>query len=598
MCTACEPSFGRRRFIRRALVGGGLVAVVGSVGELFDAPSAAASPVPSSSLPPPFEDAAMGEDGVIGTTDASATAQAADGSPFSAVDGLVQVTNAISVAAPPIVRRAQWGADESLRSNQRSYAPIRKFVVHHTASANHPSNPAAVIREMYGYHIQRGYTDLGYNFVIDHNGVIYEGRYSRPYGNGEQVTGEDTNGWGIVGGHAAAMNGATCGIVLMGDFTASDPTDAAVASLVWLLSWKAARHRIDAINSDPYITRFGARVTTPNIAGHRQIGDTSCPGRLANLLPAIRQQVAANAGAWPAITIDITKVTRYEFGAQPTLPAATAATAVAVGAGAGAGSSATPAATASAGPLLPVPMAIGTTGEAVKVVQRALRQAGTRVGVDGAFGNQTRKALVSFQTAKGLSRSGQADLATVSALGLVDSTKSNILVVPLRAGAKGNAVRRVQGALVNQSLRVAVDGDFGLQTRFAVHQFQKKKGLRASGDVDLATAGALGVVAATAPATATATASALTSGSSGSSGSASGGPGSDSSVISLPVRIGMRGDDVRAVQRALRRSGYALTVDGNFGPVTRAVVTRFQTAKGLSPTGDVYSRTAAALGLT
>ncbi len=517
MCTACESSFGRRRFIRRALVGGGLVAVAGSVGELFGAPGAAASPAapppPPSPLSPPFEIAAMGEDGVIGTTDPSAMTQAVGGSPFSASDGLIQVTNAISVAAPPIVRRSQWGADESLRSNQRSFAPIRKFVIHHTASANHPSNPASVIREMYGYHIQRGYADLGYNFVIDQNGVIYEGRYSRPYGSGEQVTGEDTNGWGIVGGHAAAMNGATCGIVLMGDFTASDPTDAAVASLVWLLSWKAARHRIDAINSDPYITRFGARVTTPNIAGHRQIGDTSCPGRLANLLPAIRQQVSANAGAWPAITIDITKVTRYEFGAQPTAPAPTA---VAVSAGAGAGSGASPAAAASAAPLLPVPMAIGTTGEAVKVVQRALRQTGIRVGVDGAFGNQTRNALVSFQTAKGLTRSGQADLATVSALGLVDTTKSNILVVPLRAGAKGDAVRRVQGALVNQSLRVAVDGDFGLQTRFAVYQFQKKKALRASGDVDLATAGALGIVAATAPGTATTTASALTSSGSGS----------------------------------------------------------------------------------
>lgn len=536
----------------------------------------------------------MGEDGVFGATDSTGATQAAGGSPFSATDGLFQVTNAISVAAPPIVRRSQWGADESLRSNQRSFAPIRKLVVHHTASANSPSNPASVIREMYGYHLQRGYADLGYNFVIDHTGVIYEGRYSRPYASGEQITGEDTNGWGIVGGHAAAMNGATCGIVLIGDFTAGNPTDAAVASLVWLLSWKAARHRIDAINSDPYITRFGARVTTPNLAGHRQIGDTSCPGRLANLLPAIRQQVAANAGPWPAITIDITKVTRYEFGSQPTAPASSA---VAVNAGAGTDTS--PAATASSGPLLPVPMAIGTTGEAVKVVQRALRQTGIRVGVDGAFGNQTRNALVSFQTAKGLTRSGQADLATVSALGLVDSTISNILVVPLRAGAKGNAVRRVQGALVNQGLRVAVDGDFGLQTRFAVYQFQKKKALSASGDVDLATAGSLGIVAATAPATATATAAALTSSGSGSSVSGSSGAASSgSSAISLPVRIGMRGDDVRAVQRALRHSGYALTIDGDFGPVTRAVVTRFQKAKGLSPTGDVYSRTAAALGLT
>ena len=196
-------------------------------------------------------------------------------------------------------------------------------------------------------------------------------------------------------------------------------------------------------------------------------------------------------------------------------------------------------------------MAIGTTGEAVKVVQRALRQTGIRVGVDGAFGNQTRNALVSFQTAKGLTRSGQADLATVSALGLVDSTKSNILVVPLRAGAKGDAVRRVQGALVNQSLRVAVDGDFGLQTRFAVYQFQKKKALRASGDVDLATAGALGIVAATAPATATTTASALTSGSG--SGSGSGSSGS----VGLVGDLAARADRHARRRRPCRAAGAA-----------------------------------------
>lgn len=523
----------------------------------------------------------MGEDGgfdAAASTDA--TRSAAGGSPFSATDGMFQVTNSISIAAPPIVSRAQWGADESLRSNQRSFTPIRKLVVHHTASANNPANPASVIREMYGYHVQRGYSDLGYNFVIDHKGVIYEGRYSRPYGNGEQITGEDTNGWGVIGGHAAAMNGATCGIVLIGDFTSGNPTDAAVASLVWLLSWKAARHRIDAINSDPYITRFGARMTTANLAGHRQIGETSCPGRVANLLPSIREQVAANAGRWPAITVDVPKVTRYEFGAAPTAPApaVTASNASAAGSAPAASSS---------GPLLPVPMAIGTTGEAVASVQRALRTTGIRVGVDGAFGNQTRNALVTFQTSKGLTRSGQADLATVTALGLVDAAKSNILVLPLRAGAKGDAVRTVQRALSNQGLRVAVDGDFGLQTRFAVYQFQKQKALSASGDVDLRTAGALGVVAATAPASAAATvapAAALT---------ATGA----SSAISLPVRLGMRGDDVRAVQRALRRFGYSLAVDGNFGPVTRAVVTRFQKDKGLSQTGDVYSRTAAALGL-
>ena len=53
-----------------------------------------------------------------------------------------------------------------------------------SVAASPASNPASVIREMYGYHVQRGYSDLGYNFVIDHKGVIYEGRYSRPYGSG------------------------------------------------------------------------------------------------------------------------------------------------------------------------------------------------------------------------------------------------------------------------------------------------------------------------------------------------------------------------------------------------------------------------------
>jgi len=78
-----------------------------------------------------------------------------------------------TAAAPRIITRAEWGADESIRNSGRAFAPIRKLIVHHSASGNNPSNPASVVRDLYRYHvIDRGYSDIGYNFVIDHKGNI------------------------------------------------------------------------------------------------------------------------------------------------------------------------------------------------------------------------------------------------------------------------------------------------------------------------------------------------------------------------------------------------------------------------------------------
>lgn len=579
MCIACERSFDRRQFLGRALAAGGVAALAGSLAELF-------GPAAAHAAGSPFETDAVGEDpafGAAGDTTSSLTS-------LDAAAGLANAPNLAGVAAPPIVRRSQWNADESLRANHRSYTPIRKLVVHHTGSANRPSDPCAVIREMYKYHLDAGYADLGYNFVIDHHGIIYEGRYSRPYGNAEQVTGEDGNGWGIVGGHAAGMNAATCGVVLIGDFTSSSPTDAAVASLVWLLSWKASRHRIDALNSDRYITRTGQSMTTENLTGHRTIGQTACPGRLAGLLPAIRQQVATNAGRWPALTVDVPAVTRFEWTAAPAVaarpePISTATSPTTAPA---------PAASA-AGGLLPVPLTIGTTGEVVRTVQRAVRQTGITVTVDGAFGPRTQAAVRRFQTARGLGATGIVDVATVSALGLTDAARSNLLMLPTKVGAHGTAVRAVQQALVARGVPVVIDGQFGRQTRAGVYQFQQARGVGASGEVDLATAAALGIVAVSAPSTGTVPVSAGTAGSTGTTGSGSS-TGSGRG-IALPVRFGTWSDDVRRVQRALTAAGYPLAPDGRFGPVTLAALKRFQKDRGLPQSGVVNTVTATALGL-
>jgi hypothetical protein len=131
-----------------------------------------------------------------------------------------------------VVSRAQWGADESLRKGTPLYAPVTKLIVHHTVTPNVDPDPAATIRAMYAFHTQiRGWDDIGYNFLVDAQGRVYEGRWARAYGAGELPTGEDTSRRGVVGAHAEGTNTGSAGIALLGDFTSAAPSAAALASL-------------------------------------------------------------------------------------------------------------------------------------------------------------------------------------------------------------------------------------------------------------------------------------------------------------------------------------------------------------------------------
>ena len=81
---------------------------------------------------------------------------------------------------PSIVTRTEWGANESWRSGSPSYAPVKMAFVHHTASGNGYSaaEAPAVVRGTYAYHTKSlQWSDVGYNFLVDRYGVIYEGRY-------------------------------------------------------------------------------------------------------------------------------------------------------------------------------------------------------------------------------------------------------------------------------------------------------------------------------------------------------------------------------------------------------------------------------------
>jgi len=213
----------------------------------------------------------------------------------ASVAGVTLVPPASAAAsAPTIVTRAEWGADESLRKSSPSYAAVKMAFVHHTASGNTYSrdDAAALVRGIYAYHTRSlGWNDIGYNFLVDRYGTIYEGRY-----------GGMTRG--VVGAQVLGFNTGSSGISVMGTFTDVAPPAAALASLESILSWKLATHGLDPAGTATLICGAtekyakGAAVTFPVIAAHRQANYTACPGTKFNaLLPAVRTAVAKRMGA-------------------------------------------------------------------------------------------------------------------------------------------------------------------------------------------------------------------------------------------------------------------------------------------------------------
>jgi hypothetical protein len=198
----------------------------------------------------------------------------------------------LSMAGSPlIITRAAWGADEKIRRRKKpAYADTVRFaVVHHTVGTNSYSRAqsASIVRGIERYHVlANGWDDIGYNFLIDKYGQIFEGRWG----------GVDRN---VVGAHAQGFNQGSVGVALMGTYDSTSITPVARASLIRLLSW-----RLDVAHVDPLSTfswrstgnpkyPAGRMVTLRTISGHRDTGYTSCPGsRLYADLPSIARAVS------------------------------------------------------------------------------------------------------------------------------------------------------------------------------------------------------------------------------------------------------------------------------------------------------------------
>ncbi|RCV53462.1 peptidoglycan recognition protein family protein [Marinitenerispora sediminis] len=153
---------------------------------------------------------------------------------------------------PAIIPRASWGARAPRSRATVNWTQRTEFVVHHSEGPA-TQTPKAI----QNFHMDsRGWADLGYNFLISADGRIYEGR-----------------GWLVVGAHAPNHNTSGIGVCLIGSYTKTLPTAAALESLQWLYA-EANRRKGSALR----------------IRRHRDVTSTDCPGG------ALASWVSANLG--------------------------------------------------------------------------------------------------------------------------------------------------------------------------------------------------------------------------------------------------------------------------------------------------------------
>ncbi|MCX5558192.1 N-acetylmuramoyl-L-alanine amidase [Streptomyces sp. NBC_00038] len=195
---------------------------------------------------------------------------------------------------PRIVTRKGWGANEDLRERGFVYTKkVKVAFVHHTASGNNYtcSQAPSVIRSIYRYHVvSSGWRDIGYNFLVDKCGNIYEGRAG---GVAKAV----------MGAHTLGFNTDSMGIAVLGSFGKTKPSGSAVTAIAKLTAWKLGLFGANP-NGKTYLKsgggnlyKKGKNVRLNVISGHRDGFSTECPGwQLYSKLGSARKTAAKYQG--------------------------------------------------------------------------------------------------------------------------------------------------------------------------------------------------------------------------------------------------------------------------------------------------------------
>lgn len=185
--------------------------------------------------------------------------------------------------APPVISRAEWGADESLRCEKPQYDnAVRAAVVHHTAGSNDysPLESAGIVKAIYTYHSKTlGWCDIAYNVLVDKYGQVFEGSaggLTKP----------------VEGFHTGGFNRDTWGVAMIGNFDDVPPTPIQIRTVGRLLGWRLGMDDVDprgtvgleSTGSHYTTVAAGSIATLPTIFTHRDVGNTDCPGNAAYAL--------------------------------------------------------------------------------------------------------------------------------------------------------------------------------------------------------------------------------------------------------------------------------------------------------------------------
>ncbi|WP_435850189.1 N-acetylmuramoyl-L-alanine amidase [Streptomyces uncialis] len=201
---------------------------------------------------------------------------------------------------PPITSRVGWQADESLSNEGPEYNPdVKAVFVHHTAQTSNYScvDSPKIMRGLHTYHVQsEGWKDLGYNFVVDKCGTVFEGRKG----------GTDLP---VLGAHTYGFNRESAGIAVIGSYDTAAAPSAALTSVARVAAWKLGQYKADPTgtvklkaganggNFKGVKFTSGSSYTFDRISGHRDGFNTICPGgQLYGQLPTIRSYAGGTVG--------------------------------------------------------------------------------------------------------------------------------------------------------------------------------------------------------------------------------------------------------------------------------------------------------------
>ncbi|MBV8159448.1 MAG: peptidoglycan recognition protein [Acidimicrobiia bacterium] len=209
-----------------------------------------------------------------------------------------QPTAHAAAPMPPINTRASWGARPPVTNPE--YAPtVQMAFIHHTVGSNDyaPGDVPAILRGIQSYHMDtNGWNDIGYNFLIDRFGGIWEGRA----GGMDQP---------VIGAQVLGFNSGSTGVALLGDFTNGPAPGVMIDAAGRLLAWKLSLTNVDPMGVNNFQSQdsssgakypAGTVVTLNNISGHQDANYTDCPGQVEGQLPQIRSTAKGWSGAFLA----------------------------------------------------------------------------------------------------------------------------------------------------------------------------------------------------------------------------------------------------------------------------------------------------------